>query len=366
MTGVSSYPSSIGDALSAGLTLRSSLYVDPEVHRVEQEQIFRRSWQYAGHVDWVREAGDRFICEIGGLPVVVVRDGEGSLNAFVNVCRHRFHEVASGRGNSPSLQCRYHGWTYSLDGSLRGAPRANRECDFDRRELSLIPVQVDAWGPLIFVNPDLEAAPLAETLGELPRVFAEGGGDLGGLEFRRRIEYPVSGNWKLFVENALECYHCPIAHPSFSKTFDVRPDVYKLEIHERFSCHRTRLRGHDESDAGPGFHFYFLWPNFFLSADRMQCEISYIRPVDATSSVAISDYHFRADLDDSAVEERIALTQTTLNEDLELIASVQRGTAAGAVPFGRLLGESEALVRHFDGLVAEALDRRDGAEALGL
>ena len=106
------------------------------------------------------------------VPVVVTRSRCGELNAFVNVCRHRGHPVAAGSGRRETLQCAYHAWTYGLDGSLNAAPRSDREPGFERGELGLRRIKVDTWGPFVFVNPDPEAAPLADTLRDLPELVA--------------------------------------------------------------------------------------------------------------------------------------------------------------------------------------------------
>ena len=193
-----------------------SWYVDDAVLRAEQERIFRRAWQYAGHLGQVAEPGSYFTGRAGLLPVVVTRDREGALAAFVNVCRHRGFQVAQGEGRRASLQCGYHAWTYGLDGRLRAAPRAEREPGFALGELSLVPVQVDNWGPFVFVNPDGEAPPLADTLGELPELVASAGLDLDALRHHHRAESELDANWKIVCENYLECYHCPVAHPGFS------------------------------------------------------------------------------------------------------------------------------------------------------
>ena len=168
--------------LEQGLTLPAFWYSDPGVYRLEQDRIFRRAWQYAGDAGLVAEPGQFLTCHAGEVPVVVVRGADGELRAFVNVCRHRGHVVAQGCGKRDSLQCPYHAWTYDLDGSLRSAPRSDREPGFDTADWTLHRVRVDTWGPLVFVNPDLDAAPLDETVGDLPRTLADGGVDASSVE----------------------------------------------------------------------------------------------------------------------------------------------------------------------------------------
>ena len=145
-----------------------SWYVDPAVAAAERESIFRRSWQYAGHTGELAGPGSFFPTQVGGLPVIVVLDREGDLRGYLNICRHRGTILVNEPQKRGTIQCPYHAWTYGLDGALRGAPRSKEEPDFDADGLGLAPVQVDTWGPFVFVNPDLEAAPLADTLGDLP------------------------------------------------------------------------------------------------------------------------------------------------------------------------------------------------------
>src|SRR5207244_2735315 len=109
------------------------------------------------------------------------------------------HQVVQDRGNKKALQCPYHAWTYGLDGALRAAPRSDREPDFDLCTYSLFPLAVDTWGPLIFVNPDPTAAPLAAALGDLPARIASLRPNLDELTLRHRQEYLLGANWKVFV-----------------------------------------------------------------------------------------------------------------------------------------------------------------------
>ena len=118
--------------IADGRTIPFDWYSDPAVLRLERERIFRRTWQYAGRADQVAESGAFFTCDLAGVPIVVVRDEQGGLRAFLNVCRHRGSLVCEGEGKRASLQCPYHAWTYGLDGSLRAAPRSERVPGFEQ------------------------------------------------------------------------------------------------------------------------------------------------------------------------------------------------------------------------------------------
>ena len=237
--------------LADGRTIPFDWYSDPAVLRLERERIFRRTWQYAGRADQVAEPGAFFTCDLGGVPIVVVRDKEGDLRAFLNVCRHRGSLVCEGEGKRETLQCPYHAWTYGLDGSLRAAPRSEREPGFDKTELGLVPASVGSWGPFVFVNPDGEAAPLADTLGELPERVAASGLDLDSLRFLQRSSGEYEANWKVCSENFLECYHCQVAHPGFSKVVDVSVDAYVLEQSGTFSTQYGPVREAWKGDFDP-------------------------------------------------------------------------------------------------------------------
>jgi len=156
--------------LEDGWTLPATWYTDTALHERERERLFARAWTYAGPVEWVSEPGSYFAAHIGHVPVAVVRGTDGTLRGLVNVCRHRGHLVVDGNGCRETLQCPYHAWTYNLDGSLRRAPRAEREPGFSPEGLSLAPVSVGTWGPFVFVNPDPEARSLEEALGALPEL----------------------------------------------------------------------------------------------------------------------------------------------------------------------------------------------------
>jgi choline monooxygenase len=331
-------------------TLPWAWYTDAELLRREQELIFRRTWQYAGPAEHVADAQSFFTCRAGDVPVVVVRDRDAELLAFVNVCRHRGSIVAEGRGRRATLQCPYHAWTYGLDGTLKAAPRSDREPGFDPSGLSLVPVAVDTWGPFVFVNPDAKASPLADTLGRLPEVLP----DLAALRFHHRSEYELTANWKVACENYLECYHCPVAHPGFSAVVDVDPDAYVLEPHETFWSQFARLR---DDDAAPAGQFHLVFPNVKLNVypGPPNLSIGPVLPAGPERAVGYLDYFFPADADDGQIEELVAFDDQVGREDTKLVESVQRGVRSGVIERGRLLPESEQLVAAFQRRISDAL-----------
>src|SRR5437899_973250 len=174
-------------------TLPYSWYTDDELLRRERALIFAHSWQYTGRAEQVAEPGSFLATDAGGIPVLVTRDDGGELRAFLNVCRHRGAVLTEGCGTRSTIQCHYHAWTYDLDGSLRSAPRSEREDDFDKSELSLLPASVGTWGPFLFVNPAADAIPLADYLGELPEILAREI-DVDGLVFHSRVEFGANAN----------------------------------------------------------------------------------------------------------------------------------------------------------------------------
>jgi phenylpropionate dioxygenase-like ring-hydroxylating dioxygenase large terminal subunit len=334
-------------------------YTDPDVLRREGERIFARSWQYVGHIGQVAENGSFFTSSAGEIPVVVTRARDGELRAFLNVCRHRGHVVVSGEGKRGALQCPYHAWTYDLDGHLRTAPRSDREPGFRAEELGLVRMQVDTWGPLLFVNPDAEGPPLSEALGDVPGQLAEII-DVDALQFRSRAESELATNWKISCENFLECYHCAVAHPGFSAVVDVSPDAYRLESKGLVSSQFGPLRDGDSFLAGgdvPRSQFHFVWPNFGLNVFPGEPNLSCgpMMPRGPERTARFLDYFFAPDADEEWMRELIAFDDQVGREDRALVEGVQRGVRTGVLTEGRLLTESEQLVVHFQRLCAEAL-----------
>jgi choline monooxygenase len=324
-------------------------YTDEEVLRQERSSIFARSWQYGGRAEQVAQPGSFVTVDAGGIPILVTRDADGALRAFLNVCRHRGAVLVEGSGTRRTIQCHYHAWTYDLDGSLRNAPRSEREQAFDRSEWPLLPAGVDVWGPFLFVNPDPAAAPLAEHLGALPEILARDI-DVDGLVFHSRVEFGADANWKVVVENFLECYHCSTAHPGFSAEVDVNPDRYVLEPHPTFGAQFCRAKA-----TGERGQFHLLYPNTGINVfpGPPNLSIGPIAPNGPNRTERYLDYFFAPGLADEWIRDFFAFDDQVGREDTALVESVQRGMNAGVLDRGRLLLASEPLLAAFQAWVAE-------------
>ncbi len=239
----------------AQVTLHARAYVDPEVLERERREVFARAWMMIGHSAEVAEPGDFTTGSIAGEPVVVVRDHDGRLRAFSNVCRHRAARLADGNGSCGKvLRCPYHGWTYRLDGSLAAMPEGRGfGRDFDRDAVRLPEFAVGELGGLVFVSMDPNAMPLRDWFGDIAERIESLGIDqlvpIRRLRFDRHAmreslpgivrardprrlrdllpesesgrwyaEYPH--NWKVIADNYLEGYHIPVGHPGLLRLLD--------------------------------------------------------------------------------------------------------------------------------------------------
>ena len=257
--------------LAKAKTIPSSWYTDAAMLSLEQAQIFRRTWQLVAHISQLQEVGDFFTCDVAGEPIVLVRSQDGQLRGFFNVCKHRAGPVARGCGRRKSLQCFYHGWTYSLEGELLRAPEFEGVACFDQKDFALDPVRVEQWGPFLFANLDPDAPPLREYLGDIPEETAHI--PLMEMGHYKRVDYYIDCNWKVYVDNYLEGYHIPTAHPGLFKEVDYKQ--YFVETQRYYSKQHSPIRNPNSlyrrdlpPDKEPEALYYWLFPNVMLNFYR--------------------------------------------------------------------------------------------------
>ena len=197
-----------------GYALERAFYVDEEIFQYEVDHIYMRAWLYAGHVSEIPDKGDYFLFDFAGESVIIVRSESQQVSALLNVCRHRGSRVCTQQsGKSSKLSCPYHGWTYALNGELRGA--AHMHENFDKNENGLRPVHMQLFEGMIYINFAKNPASFGAVKNDLTEVLQAY--DLGNAKVAHRQKYLIDANWKLSVENYTECYHCAPAHPEYSR-----------------------------------------------------------------------------------------------------------------------------------------------------
>jgi phenylpropionate dioxygenase-like ring-hydroxylating dioxygenase large terminal subunit len=197
--------------LSVAVTLPPLCYTDAAFYEFEKEALFAREWLCVGRESRLAKPGDYFTTSIVGEPIIVARNRDGIIKAMSAVCQHRAMLVAEGSGNARGFLCPYHHWSYSLDGDLVAAPAMNRTCDFDRREFGLPNFAVELWHGFIFINFDIDAAPLAPRLEKVSAAIANY--DLANAEGPEPDPAPkLPWNWKVMLENNNDGYHASRLH----------------------------------------------------------------------------------------------------------------------------------------------------------
>ena len=343
-----------GVPLDRASTIPSSWYLDPEHHRLDVDRILARTWQQVAREEQVGKPGDFLAVEVAGEPVLIARGRDGVLRAFYNVCRHRAGTVAKGDGCVKAFSCTYHGWSYGLDGALLGAPEMEGVRDFDRKEFGLVPVRCETWSGLVFVNLDPKAGPLARWMGPMPEFAART--RFASMRFARRDVYAIACNWKVYVDNFMEGYHVPKAHPGLNKAIDYKSYWVRCDGN-------VVTQGAPERAGGSEADYLYLWlyPNFMLNVSPGYAQTNLILPDGPERTTCIFDYWF-ADGAGPAERKRreasIAWSDEIQREDIALCESVQRNLASRSYVAGRYSVRRENGLYHFHEIV-----RRDLAAA---
>lgn len=335
--------------LAEAWTIPAPWYTDARLYELERRTVFARTWQLVGRAEQVGEPGQYVTCEIAGEPVVVVRGGDGALRAFFNVCRHHAAAVMTEpEGRAASLRCPYHGWTYTLEGHLRGTPDFAGVCRFERAENGLVPVECGVWENWVFVKVERGGPALEEFLGsELiaqARPLA-----LASLRWMERRHYAFDCNWKVFVDNYLDGgYHVPYLHKGLDSVLDY--SNYTIENGERFCLQSSPVvsAGAEAQTGavrrGERALYYWIYPNFMVNWYEGVMDTNLVLPRGVDQTEVIFDFYF-TDLSEAARERNrasIDVGQRIQDEDTEICKSVQRGLASRAYGAGRLSVRREA------------------------
>lgn len=323
-------------------TLPVSFYRNDAVYAEERRRIFARSWQYMGLESDLARPGDYVSTRLADYPLLAVRDGEGVLRAFHNVCRHRAGPlVDEAHGHcDQALVCRYHGWRYQLDGRLRSAPSFGASDGFDPRDFGLIPLKLETWRGLVFVNADLDAEPLADQIAPIDAL-------LGDRSFfpaeARRESHPIACNWKVYVENYLEGYHIEMVHPTLAQ--EVEAGAYQVRMEGRCAIHEVPTKSGVTSGV-----WAWLWPNIAFNVYQDGVMIEHMLPEGPTGTRL--DYIYLRPPGAEDFDTAIASSTRLTIEDRWICERVQRNLDAGVYTAGVLSPRHEQGVAWFQAEIA--------------
>lgn len=343
--------------LAEASTIPSSWYTDQSLFQLEQQTVFSGSWQVAARLDQLRSPGNYVTTDIAGEPIVIVRGSDGELRGFFNVCRHHAAAVMTEpEGHAAQMRCPYHGWTYSLEGQLKGTPDFTGVCNFDRSANGLAPVEIATWEQWIFVklnekqDPSLDrpSPSLTEFLGSdlISQIKHLGLETVHWIERRR---YTLNCNWKVFVDNYLDGgYHVPHLHKGLNSVLDY--SRYTIENGEHFCLQSSPMVNPEASNevgavrTGHRALYYWLYPNFMLNYYEGVLDTNLVRPLALNRTEVVFDFYF-TDVSDAARARNLAsidVGDRIQQEDQDICESVQRGLNSRAYHAGRLSVRREA------------------------
>ncbi len=340
--------------------LPMDMYTSEELLGLETEQIFRREWICVGRLEQVPNVGDYFTLEILGEPILIARGEDDRLRALSNVCRHRYFSVAEGSGNTQQFTCRYHKWTYKLDGELRAAPYMGGVKDIHGNRCRLPELPLETWLGFIFISLNRDARPLAPRLvgaAEILRNY-----DMETWRVAPAVDEVWPGNWKLALETALEGYHVDGLHPttvadlmpSKSSTFEAtseqwtgfRMDTVYSGSFAEYAPFAQMMDGRDVSSAPE----LGIFPNCAVSCSQFTSVWLTFLPIDVghTRVIGANLVHPLLYEQLSQSEEALAMNEAAINqinaEDASAMINLQRNAHARHAEPGLLCDKERCLL----------------------
>ena len=354
-------------------TMPAFTYTSPEFYQREVERIWRKTWNFIGSADQIRNNGDYFTLNFAGAPIIVLRDHDGKIRAFANTCRHRGSELLEGKGNCKLIVCPYHSWTYDLSGNLRGTPEMDKTLNFNKTDYGLTPISIDTWGNFLFINFDKNPEPLKKHLGDLPEKLAPY--RLENMALARRKAFEMDCNWKLFVENAKESYHIGTVHrATINQYASAKAAGYWVEKatgdyvvtfaqHEGSMALLKGAKGfptieslEGRREAG-GTYAPLIYPSTYLACTVDCAWYLEMHPISASKTYMVHGALFPRDRLDRPDFEEVAKNyyhrwDVTIEEDILASVRQQRGLETPFAPSGRF-SHREPLVHEIDNWILD-------------
>lgn len=335
--------------LNEARALDPSFYLGQAAHEFDQQHILAANWQIVAPAALVANSGDHIVREIGGKPILIVRNSKGQLNGFYNVCRQRAGPIAlcDGKG-AKRLRCAYHGWIYDLDGQLKVTPQMDGAEDFDIAGIRLAPIEVAEWGGMVFARTGTSGPGFDDFIADVASFGAPD--HIARMRYSHTRTYPVAANWKVYADNYLEGYHVPVVHNGLNALIDY--SNYTIECSQWASVQRSPMN--DAKIYGMGETLYvLLYPNSMLNIlpGRMQTN-RIIATGPENCEVEFSYYYLPGE--EARAEEDDVFSSEVQDEDAMICERVQKGLASGAYSPGRLSPAQESALWHFHNLLRRA------------
>ncbi len=347
-------------------TLPGYMYRDAGVHEVILERLFARSWQLISAETQPPESSNHvtpliLLPDSLDEPLLLVRDGQGDLACLSNVCTHRGMLLADSPGSCEGLRCRYHGRTFSLDGTMTGMPEFAEALDFPGPDDHLKSAALERWGPLAFVRL-LEGPGFAEVLG--PVMAAMSWLPLAEFVFDpgRSRDYEISANWALYCENYLEGFHIPFVHPGLNSTLDWR--AYEVHLQD-FSSLQVGIAspgepvfdlpaGHPDHGKAVAAYYWWVFPNLMLNFYPWGLSVNIVEPMGpGRCRVRFQSYVWQAELLDQGAGGPLDAVEM---EDEAVVEAVQLGVGSRLYRRGRYSPRQEQGTHHFHQKLIAALE----------
>lgn len=352
-------------------SLDAHYYTDPKVFEIERKGVLAKTWQFACHSSDIPDPGCYAAFEIAGESLFAVRGRDRQIRVFYNVCQHRAHQLVEGVGKSTVFVCPYHAWTYELTGQLRAGPNLKAVPGFDKSSICLTEARCEEFLGFVFVNLDPDARPMDEWFPDARAELEEWVPNWPSLRPLEWVEIPEQCNWKISVENYSECYHCSLNHPTFANGV-VRPETYDIQPQGKCLRHTTECQSLEKMtyDVNSGFAHqneyssWFLWPMFSFQVYPGNVLNTYHWRALDHARVCVWRGWYTVDGEDSEMIRRLALQDraTTVEEDIHLVESVQRGLHSRGYKPGPLVIDpncgvnSEHPVMHLQKWMKDAID----------
>jgi len=358
--------------------LPNEAYTASDFLDAERKALFVDAWTFAGVGAQIPDVGDLLPVTVAGLPLLLLRDEKREVRAFHNVCRHRGMQlVGEPQKRRPRLVCRYHSWTYGLDGALVmtpffSGPDSHDSPCIDRGRMGLEPVRCDIWNDLVFVNLSGTAEPLAKHLAPLAERWAHY--DLSKLRYGASCRFDLAANWKLAVENFLESYHLPFAHPTLNAAsrmeahYSIVEDLYLGQVSNEYD---PAAAGHSELPRFPGLtaaqekvaEYPTVLPNLMLGLHPDYFFVFGVDPVAPDRTAESFHFYF---LGDAATAPSFATPRNrviefwtkTNREDMLVVEGMQIGRRSPGYHDGRFSPYHEVTTHEFQRRIVNRLANR--------